>query len=150
MQQSAGQIPNAKQASDATPHILDSVPSTLPALAQCQRISELAAGVGFEWESEADVWDQVASERAEMEAEAVGTRERAEEFGDLLFSLVNVARFEGIDAEKALASSNAKFRRRWARVEELARESGAAPEECDADELNEFWRQTKREERGRL
>ena len=82
-----------------------------------------------------------------MEAEPLGSASRAEEFGDLLFSLVNVARFEGIDAEEALAASNRKFRRRWARVEELAREAGEPVDQLGAARLNDLWDQAKREER---
>ena len=129
------------------PGLLDSVPASLPALMQCQKISKRAAKAGFEWDDEAGVWDQVASERAEMEAEPLGSASRAEEFGDLLFSLVNVARFEGIDAEEALAASNRKFRRRWARVEELAREAGEPVDQLGAARLNNLWDQAKREER---
>lgn len=134
---------------DAEPGLLDSVPSSLPALMQCQEVSVRAARVGFEWDSEADVWDQVASERAEMEAEPVGSDARAEEFGDLLFSLVNVARWEGIDAERALATSTAKFRRRWAGVEQLAREAGTSVDELSTAQLNELWNRVKSAERGR-
>lgn len=129
------------------PGLLDSVPRSLPALMQCQKISKRAAKAGFEWDDEGGVWAQVASERAEMEAEPLGSAARAEEFGDLLFSLVNVARFEGIDAEEALAASNRKFRRRWARVEELARERGASVDDLTTADLNDLWDQAKREER---
>jgi len=64
-----------------------------------------------------DVWRQVASEREEFEEAVPGSKERELEFGDMLFAIVNVARREGVDAERALAASNRKFRRRWARVE---------------------------------
>ena len=82
--------------------LLDSVPTHLPALMQAQKVSRKAAAVGFEWDSAEAVWNQVAEERAEFEAEEPGTPEREMEFGDLLFALVNVARKEGIDAESAL------------------------------------------------
>ena len=127
--------------------LLDSVPTSLPALMQCQKISKRAAKVGFEWESEADVWDQVASERAEFEAEEPGTEARAMEFGDMLFALVNVARYEGIDAEEALAASNRKFRARWAEVERMAREAGTTVENLSTEELNELWERAKSEEK---
>lgn len=132
---------------DEEPGLLDSVPTSLPALMQCQKISKRAAKVGFEWESEADVWDQVASERAEFEAEEPGTEARAMEFGDMLFALVNVARYEGIDAEEALAASNRKFRVRWAEVERMAREAGATVENLSTEELNELWGRAKSEEK---
>ncbi|WP_317415762.1 nucleoside triphosphate pyrophosphohydrolase [Thermophilibacter provencensis] len=126
--------------------LLDSVPRSLPALMQCQKISKRAAKAGFEWPDEAGVWEKVAEERAEMEREAPGSPERAAEFGDLLFALVNVARWEGIDAEEALAASNRKFRARWARMEERARELGVALDELDAAALNELWDRAKAEE----
>ena len=126
--------------------LLDSVPRSLPALMQCQKITKRAAKAGFEWPDEAGVWEKVAEERAEMEREAPGSPERAAEFGDLLFALVNVARWEGIDAEEALAASNRKFRARWARMEERARELGVVLDELDAAALNELWDRAKAEE----
>lgn len=74
--------------------LLDGVPTHLPALMQAQKVSRKAAAVGFEWETVQDVWDEVAEERAEFEAETPGSPEREMEFGDLLFALVNVARKE--------------------------------------------------------
>lgn len=126
--------------------LLDSVPRSLPALMQAQKISKRAAKVGFEWETVADVWDKVAEERAEFEREALGSEERALEFGDLLFALVNVARREGIDAEEALAASNRKFRTRWSRMEELARAEGVELDGLGAAGLNELWDRAKAEE----
>ena len=126
--------------------LLDSVPRSLPALMQCQKISKRAAKAGFEWPDEAGVWEKVAEERAEMEREAPGSPERAAEFGDLLFALVNVARWEGIDAEEALAASNRKFRARWARMEERARKLGVVLDELDSAALNELWDRAKAEE----
>ena len=126
--------------------LLDSVPRSLPALMQCQKISKRAAKAGFEWPDEAGVWEKVAEERAEMEREAPGSPERAAEFGDLLFALVNVARWEGIDAEEALAASNRKFRARWARMEERTRELGVVLDELDTAALNELWDRAKAEE----
>ncbi len=126
--------------------LLDSVPRSLPALMQCQKISRRAAKAGFEWADEGGVWEKVAEERAEMEREAPGSPERAAEFGDLLFALVNVARWEGIDAEEALAASNRKFRARWARMEERARKLGVALDELDTETLNDLWDRAKAEE----
>ena len=127
--------------------LLDSVPRSLPALMQCQKISKRAAKVGFEWPDEAGVWEKVAEERAEMEREAPGSPERAAEFGDLLFSLVNVARWEGIDAEEALAASNRKFRERWARMEALAGEQDVELESLDTAAMNDLWNRAKAEEK---
>ena len=131
---------------ERTQGLLDSVPRALPALMQCQKISKRAAKAGFEWPDVAAVWDKVAEERAEFEREAPGSSERAAEFGDLLFSLVNVARWEGIDAEEALAHANRKFRARWARMEALAREDGADLEDLGTGRMNELWDRAKEEE----
>ena len=125
------------------PGLLDSVPISLPALMQCQKISKRAAKAGFEWETVADIWDKVAEERTEFEREERGTEAAAEEFGDILFALVNVARREGIDAEEALAASNRKFRRRWSAMERLARAEGRDLETYSTDELNVLWDQIK-------
>ena len=135
------------QLSDAEPGLLDSVPASLPALMQAQKISKRAAKAGFEWADLAGVWDKVAEERAEFEAEEPGTTASQEEFGDLLFALVNVARWSGVDAEEALAASNRKFRRRWARMEELARAQGRAVEDLSTVEQNELWDRAKGEEK---
>ena len=132
---------------DAPQGLLDSVPRSLPALMQAQKISKRAAKAGFEWDTIADIWDKVAEERAEFEREEPGSDARALEFGDLLFALVNVARREGIDAEEALAASNRKFRARWSRMEELARARGVELGGLDATRLNELWDHAKAEEK---
>ncbi len=121
--------------------LLDSVPRSLPALMQAQKISNRAAKAGFEWDTVDDVWDQVAEERAEFEREEPGTARAVEEFGDILFALVNVARRCGIDAEEALAASNAKFRRRWKAMEQMQDLEGASTEE-----LNRLWCEVKSHE----
>ena len=125
------------------PGLLDSVPISLPALMQCQKISKRAAKAGFEWETVADIWDKVAEERAEFEREERGSEAAAEEFGDILFALVNVARREGIDAEEALAASNRKFRRRWSAMERAAHAEGRDLEAYSTEELNVLWEQVK-------
>ena len=110
---------------------------------QCQKISKRAAKAGFEWDSVDDVWDQFASERAEFRAEEPGSEARAMEFGDMLFALVNVARREGIDAEAALAASNAKFRRRWSAMERMAAADGREIESYSTEDLNVLWNRAK-------
>lgn len=127
--------------------LLDSVPRSLPALMQAQKISKRAAKAGFEWDTVADIWDKVAEERAEMEREELGSDARALEFGDLLFALVNVARREGIDAEEALAASNRKFRERWSRMEGLAQSEGVELDGIGAPALNCLWDRAKAEEK---
>lgn len=135
---------DAAEAGERPEGLLEGVPRSLPALMEAQKVSRKAASAGFEWETVADVWDKVAEERAEFKAEAPGTAERELEFGDLLFALVNVARKEGIDAESALRASTAKFRERWAAMENAAYEGGVALESLTTEQLNSLWDKVKR------
>lgn len=135
---------DAAEAGERPEGLLEGVPRSLPALMEAQKVSRKAASAGFEWETVADVWDKVVEERAEFEAEAPGTAERELEFGDLLFALVNVARKEGIDAESALRASTAKFRERWAAMENAAYEGGVALESLTTEQLNSLWDKVKR------
>lgn len=135
---------DAAEAGERPEGLFEGVPRSLPALMEAQKVSRKAASAGFEWETVADVWDKVAEERAEFEAEAPGTAERELEFGDLLFALVNVARKEGIDAESALRASTAKFRERWAAMENAAYEGGVALESLTTEQLNSLWDKVKR------
>ena len=126
-----------------TEGLFDSVPQSLPALMQAQKISKRAAKMGFEWASVADVWDKVAEERAEFDAEASGTQQKTDEFGDILFALINVARWEGVDAEEALMSACRKFRARWSYMEKAAAKRGFSLDE--KPELQEdLWQEAKR------
>ena len=126
-----------------TEGLLDSVPQSLPALMQAQKISKRASKMGFEWASVADVWDKVAEERAEFEAEAPGTQQKTDEFGDILFALINVARWEGVDAEEALMNACRKFRSRWSYMEKAAAKRGFSLDE--KPELQEdLWQEAKR------
>lgn len=126
-----------------TEGLLDSVPQSLPALMQAQKISKRAAKMGFEWASVDDVWDKVAEERAEFDAEAQGTQQKTDEFGDILFALINVARWEGVDAEEALMSACRKFRARWSYMEKAAAKRGFSLDE--KPELQEdLWQEAKR------
>ena len=128
---------DAAEAGERPEGLLEGVPRSLPALMEAQKVSRKA-------ETVADVWDKVAEERAEFEAEAPGTAERELEFGDLLFALVNVARKEGIDAESALRASTAKFRERWAAMENAAYEGGVSLESLTTEQLNSLWEKVKR------
>ena len=130
----------------AEPGLLDSIPRAMPALMQCQKISKRAAKAGFDWPTTADVWQQMSSERAEFEAEEPGSAAAAEEFGDILFSLVNVARREHIDAEAALRASNDKFRRRWDAMEKIAGQRGVELAELSFEDLNALWDEVKASE----
>ncbi len=125
---------------------LDGVSRILPALAASQEMQERAANIGYEWPSVEGVLDKVTEELAELR-EAPTPAEQAEEYGDLLFVLVNVARWHGIEAEAALRAANDKFRRRFANVERQAAERGVALRELDFEALDALWNIAKTEER---
>ncbi len=126
--------------------VLSGVPKTLPALVKAMRLQEKAKQVGFEWEAKEQVWEKVKEEEAEL-AEAVAANNKQhteEEFGDLLFSLVNYARFLEVDAENALELTNKKFIRRFTQMEELAM-AGAKPlANMTLEEMDAVWNQVKR------
>jgi tetrapyrrole methylase family protein/MazG family protein len=125
---------------------LDGVSRILPALAASQEMQERAANIGYEWPSVEGVLDKVAEELAELR-EAPTPAEKAEEYGDLMFVLVNVARWHGIEAEAALRAANDKFRRRFASVERQASERGVALRDLDFAALDALWDAAKTEER---
>jgi len=130
-----------KSKGEAVRGLLESVPRNLPALVEAQQISSKAAGVGFDWENAEQVLDKLDEELDELdEARAGGSREELEgEIGDLLFVLVNLARFVKVDPEQALRKTNAKFRKRFAHVEASAKLPGATIEEMEA-----LWQEAKR------
>ena len=125
---------------------LDGVSRILPALAASQEMQERAANIGYEWPNIEGVLDKVTEELAEIAA-ADTAAERAEEFGDLLFVLVNVARWQGIEAEAALRAANDKFRRRFASVERQASERGVALRDLNFAALDALWDAAKAEEK---
>lgn len=128
--------------------LMASVPTSLPALMQAQKVSRKAAAAGFEWDDVSQIWDKFAEEHSEFDAEAKGSPERALEFGDMLFVMVNIARREGIDAESALRDATNKFRRRWDAIEEGAWDAHghAAPQDLSMDELQALWDEAKAKE----
>ena len=125
---------------------LDGISSSLPALAASQEMQERAANLGYDWPNIEGVLDKVAEEADELRRAATDA-EFAEEFGDLLFVLVNVARRHGIEAEAAVRAANAKFRRRFASVERGAAAQGVALRDLDFDALDALWDAAKAEER---
>jgi tetrapyrrole methylase family protein/MazG family protein len=125
---------------------LDGVSRILPALAASQEMQERAANIGYEWPTIEGVLDKVVEELAELR-EATTPAEKSEEYGDLLFVLVNVARWQGIEAEAALRAANDKFRRRFASVERQAAERGVALRDQSFEELDALWDAAKVEER---
>ena len=125
---------------------LDGISPSMPALAASQEMQERAANLGYDWPSIEGVLDKVAEEADELRR-AADDAERAEEFGDLLFVLVNVARRRGIEAEAAVRAANAKFRRRFASVERGAAAQGVALRDLDFAALDALWDAAKAEER---
>ena len=126
--------------------VLSGVPKTLPALVKAMRLQEKAKQVGFEWENKEQVWEKVKEEEQELqEVIATGEQEKMEEeFGDLLFSLVNFARFLNIDAENALEITNKKFIKRFTQMEEKAQATGKPLAEMTLEEMDAIWNQIKR------
>ena len=127
---------------------LDGISSSMPALAASQEMQERAANLGYDWPSIDGVLDKVAEEADELRR-AANDAERAEEFGDLMFVLVNVARRRGIEAESAVRAANAKFKRRFASVERGAAAQGVALRDLDFDALDALWDAAKAEEKTR-
>jgi len=125
--------------------VLSGVPKTLPALVKAMRLQEKAKQVGFEWENKDQVWEKVKEEENELhEAMASGSHEKMEEeFGDLIFSLVNFARFLNIDAENALEVTNKKFTRRFTQMEEQALSNGRDLNAMSLQEMDALWNQIK-------
>ncbi|MCX7911977.1 MAG: nucleoside triphosphate pyrophosphohydrolase [Dehalococcoidales bacterium] len=124
--------------------VLSGVPAEMPALAAAAEISRRAVRAGFEWENVEGVIDKLGEEIRELR-KAAGAEEKSHEFGDLLFTLVNVARWEGIDAETALREANRKFVRRFRRMEELCRQRGLDFARLSMPEKDALWEEVKKE-----
>jgi tetrapyrrole methylase family protein / MazG family protein len=129
--------------------VLEGIPSALPALLWAQKISRRAVGVGFEWESLEAVWEKVHEEIDELKDVEPGTPEAADEIGDLLFTVVNLARKQGIDAEEALRATCRKFIGRFEDMEQAAASSGRAMSELDIQEMEQLWQAAKSREEPR-
>jgi tetrapyrrole methylase family protein/MazG family protein len=123
--------------------MLEGVPKDMPALAYALEISRRAVRVGFEWESIEGVIDKLAEEVREIK-DARGREEKEREYGDLLFTMVNAARWEGIDAEAALRGANRRFFKRFARMEELCRQRGLDFSKLSFKEKDELWEEAKK------
>jgi tetrapyrrole methylase family protein / MazG family protein len=124
--------------------LLSSVPRSLPALAYALEISRRAVQAGFEWPNLEGVIDKLVEEIKEFR-QSGDSEKKSEEFGDLLFTLVNYARWEGLDAEAALRQANLKFYRRFTRMEELCRQRGLDFAKLSFNEQNALWDEVKRE-----
>jgi XTP/dITP diphosphohydrolase len=132
--------------------VLEGVPHSLPPLVKAYRIQEKASGVGFDWEKPHQVWDKVREEIEELRVEVKKSEisgdknETEKEFGDLLFALVNYARFIGVNPEDALEKTNRKFIRRFQHLEKNAREIGKSLHQMSLDEMDVFWNDAKKHE----
>ena len=127
--------------------VLAGVPKTLPSVVKAMRLQEKAKQVGFEWENKEQVWEKVKEEEEELQ-EAIVSGEQGrieEEFGDLLFSLINFARFLNVDAENALEVTNKKFVKRFHQMEEKAVAGGKPLAQMTLDEMDAIWNQIKRQ-----
>jgi len=132
-----------KEEREAGKSMLDGVPRQMPALAYAYEISRRAVRVGFEWENLDGVIDKLIEEIGEIR-EAAGPEEKTQEFGDILFTLVNFARWQGIDAEVALREANSKFYHRFSSVEELCRQRGKELQKLTLKEWDDLWEEAKR------
>jgi MazG family protein len=121
---------------------LEGVPSSLPPMVKAIRIQAKARGTGFDWENKDQVWDKVKEEILEFE-QAETEEEREKEFGDLIFSLINYARFVKIEPEQALEKTNLKFIRRFNYLEEKIKASGKTLDEADITTMDQFWDEAK-------
>ena len=138
-----------ERAGRAEGRVLDGVALGLPALTRALKLQRRAARVGFDWPSTDEVLDKIVEEARELaEAQQTLTQdEMAEEFGDLMFVMVNLGRHLGLDAEAALRAANAKFTRRFGRIEDRLAERGAGPADSDLAEMDALWNRAKAEEK---
>lgn len=124
--------------------VLEGVPKGLPALVKAQRIQEKVRGVGFDWELAEDVWTKVEEEIAELKVEVKANSEhKEEEFGDLMFALVNYARFIDVNPEQALEKANLKFKSRFEKMEVLVNEDGKQISELSLPDFDIYWNKVK-------
>ncbi len=126
--------------------VLEGVPKSLPAMVKSNRIQDKVSGVGFDWEEPYQVWKKVQEELSELNTELEkGNKEHIEsEFGDVLFSMVNYARFIGVNPENALEKTNKKFINRFQYIERAAQKEGKKLTEMSLSEMDIFWNQSKK------
>lgn len=125
--------------------VLEGVPKSLPAMVKANRIQDKVAGVGFDWEEPHQVWEKVSEELKELQTEvAIGDHSSIEnEFGDVLFSMINYARFLNVNPENALEQTNKKFTKRFKYLENKAKKLNKSLSEMTLKEMNVFWEEAK-------
>ena len=126
--------------------VLEGVPKSLPAVVKANRIQDKVAGVGFDWEQPEQVWEKVQEELSELNTEIKkGNKENIEkEFGDVLFSMINYARFIGVNPENALEKTNKKFINRFQYLEKAAKKEGKQLSEMSLAEMDVYWEASKK------
>jgi XTP/dITP diphosphohydrolase len=126
--------------------VLEGVPASLPAMVKATRIQEKARGVGFDWDNREQVWEKLQEELEELKAEVdAGRAEQMEaEFGDLLFSMINYARFLEVNPENALEKTNQKFIKRFQYLENEAAKRGLQLQNMSLEEMDAFWNEAKK------
>jgi ATP diphosphatase len=142
----ASRIARGLEPEDHGKGFLDGIPPALPALVRALKLQQKAAQVGFDWKEAAPILDKIEEEMGELR-EAVGNSDRGamtDEFGDVLFALVNYGRHLGIDAEAALRQTNEKFRGRFHAVERRLDESGSSLDAATLDEMESLWQPAKK------
>ena len=124
--------------------VLEGVPRGLPSMVKAIRVQDKARGVGFDWDNKEQVWEKVHEELGELKREVdAGTDKQADELGDVLFSMVNYARFLGIDPDEALERTNRKFIRRFQYLEQESRKDGRKLGEMTLAEMDAYWERSK-------
>jgi XTP/dITP diphosphohydrolase len=130
--------------------VLSGVPLALPAVVKATRLQDKSKQVGFEWDNREQVWDKVEEEIAELK-EAVESKDQdriEDEFGDVMFSLINYARFLSVDAENSLERTNKKFISRFTKMEQLAMQQGKPLTEMTLGEMDAIWNSIKKQNSG--
>lgn len=124
--------------------VLEGVPKSLPAMVKATRIQEKARGVGFDWDNQEQVWDKVKEELEELKVEIERKSDKIEdEFGDVLFSMINYARFIGVDPETALERTNKKFIKRFQYLEVESKKDGKTFDDMTLTEMDIYWNRAK-------
>jgi XTP/dITP diphosphohydrolase len=131
-----------KEKGNAKKSVLSGVPNSMPSLVKALRMQDKAAQVGFDWENKNQVWEKVEEELNEFKT-ATNAKDREEEFGDLLFSLINYARFENINPDDALEKTNQKFKKRFEYIEAKAEAKNLDLKSLGLRQMDEWWVEAK-------
>lgn len=155
--QNAGEVEKSweqikQKEKDGNKSVLAGVPDALPALIKCYRIQDKARNVGFDWKEKEDIWHKVEEELNEFkdEVHAMNQEKMEEEFGDLLFSMINAARLYKINPENALERCNRKFIRRFNHIEKRCKEENKELSQLSLEEMDAYWDEAKKIEKGNI